>query len=97
MSGDMMHIDIGEELPEPPLLLTVKQAVVVCFNRADTYLAGEVEGLDEIGLLVACWWKTEEGIERTQDSFVPWSAIESVDLCDSVDEAVRTVWSNISL
>ncbi len=104
MSGEIIHIDIdeasneSEESPETDLfLLDIGQAAVVCFNRTDTYLAGEIAGLDRTGVLINGWWKTEDGIEQIQESYVPWSAIESVDLYKTIDEAVGVAWGYLSV
>jgi hypothetical protein len=78
---------------DPHLLLKPGQAVVVVFNKEDVYLAGEIADLDRIGILISCYWKTEEGIQHTQDSYVPWTTIESVDLYGSIKASVRTVWT----
>lgn len=101
MSGDIIHIDIDDESEESSeaetFLLDIGQAAVVCFNRADTYLAGEIAGLDRIGVLINGWWKTEDGIEQIQESYVPWFAIESIDKYKTVDEAVGIAWGYLSV
>lgn len=100
MSGDMIHLDIEEEEPEEEdeygLLLEPGQAVVINLNRTGAYIAGIISGLDQAGLMVNCYWKTDEGISHTGDSYVPWTAVESIDLHNSVNYCVRVVWGNLA-
>ena len=104
--SDLIHLDTGDPDDKPDsdpeiiqgshLVLDLYQAVIVCFTREDVYIAGEIAGMDNVGLLVSCYWMTESGIKHTQDSYVPWTSIESVDLCDSIDEAVKVAWTLLS-
>lgn len=98
MSGDIVHLDIEE--PEEPeedgLLLEPGQAVVINLNRTGAYIPGIISGVDHGGLLVNCYWKSEEGISHTGDSYVPWTSIESVDLHNSVNYCVKVVLQDLT-